>query len=122
MTASGSPMTASTSVSTGSGFTTGAFWDNLWRKSGINFVAISVVAYLIYPSQPEVGASPDAVAAFYNAERVRILIAAALAGWNVVNIMWFAAALRTVLGTRARTDGARRRPPPAQRSEGCTSC
>src|SRR5262249_47847673 len=36
----------------------------------------------------------------YGAERTRILIAAALAGWNVVNIMWFAAALRTVLADK----------------------
>src|SRR5215510_14690545 len=97
MTASTSTMTGSTSMNTASAFTTRAFWENLWRKSGMNFVAISVLAYVIYPSQPQIGAPSDVVGGFYNADRMRILIAAALAGWNVVNIMWFAAALRNVL-------------------------
>src|SRR5262245_27281523 len=87
---------ASTSSNTSNVYTTREFWERLWRNSGIQFVAISVIAYFIYPTQPQMGASPDAVGAFYNSERTRILIAAALAGWNVVNIMWFAAALRTV--------------------------
>jgi hypothetical protein len=90
---------AATSANTPSAFNTGAFWENLWRKSGINFVVIGVIAYVIYPSQPQVGASA-AVAAFYNAERMRILIAAALAAWNVVNLMWFAAALTNVLADK----------------------
>ena len=97
MNASTAAVPGSTSVNTTSAFHTGAFWENLWRKSGINFVVIGVIAYVIYPSQPQVGTSADAVSAFYNAERMRILLAAALAAWNVVNLMWFAAALRNVL-------------------------
>jgi hypothetical protein len=100
MSASTSAITAPTSVNTSGTFTTPVFWENLWRKSGINFVALSVIAYVIYPSQPQAGASSDVVGAFYNAERTRILIAAALAAWNVVNIMWFAAALRNVLADK----------------------
>jgi hypothetical protein len=37
------------------------------------------------------------LAAFYGGHRVRILIAAVLSGLAVLNLMWFAAALRTTL-------------------------
>lgn len=97
MSASTTAMAPSPTVSTTSVYSTGAFWESLWRNSGISFVGLSVIAYVIYPSQPQVGAPPDAVAAFYTVERTRILIAAALAGWNVVNLLWFAAAVRNVL-------------------------
>jgi hypothetical protein len=69
----------------------------LWRSAGIQFVAFSIIIYLIYGFQPHVGASTDALVAFYHGQRIRILIAAALAGLNVLNLMWFAAAIRTTL-------------------------
>jgi hypothetical protein len=84
-------MTSSASVNTP------VFWDRLWPTSGIQFVAFLIVTYVIYGTQPAVGASPDALAAFYSGERTRILVAAALSGLNILNLMWFAAALRTAL-------------------------
>ena len=45
-------MTSSTSV-----YASGAFWERLWRLSGIQFVVLFIIAYLIYGSQPQVGAS-----------------------------------------------------------------
>ena len=91
-----------------------AFWERLWLMSGIGFIAFFVIAYLIYGFQPQVGAQPDAVISFYDGNRVRILIAVALAGPTVLNLMWFVAALRTTLagagqdgwGTAATTAGA----------------
>jgi hypothetical protein len=65
--------------------------------SGINFVVFFIIAYIIYPTQPQVGAPADALVAFYSGERTRILIAAAFAGLDVLNLMWFAAAIRSVL-------------------------
>jgi len=44
-----------------------------------------------------VGASADALARFYEGERIRTLIAAAFAGVAALNLLWFAAALRTTL-------------------------
>jgi hypothetical protein len=41
--------------------------------------------------------SADAVVAFYEGDRTRILIAAVIAGMAVLNLMWFVAALRTTL-------------------------
>ena len=52
-----------------------AFWERLWRTSGIQFVGLFVVASVIYGSQPRVGAPADALVAFYHGNRTRILIA-----------------------------------------------
>jgi len=86
MSASTTAMTSSTSV------TTRVFWERLWRMSGINFVVFFIIAYVIYGSQPHVGASTDALTAFYGGDRTRILIAAVFSGMAVLNLLWFAAA------------------------------
>src|SRR5256712_9311520 len=89
-------MSASTTATTSSTSTRG-FWEGLWRMSGINFVVFAIIAWVIYGYQPGVGASADALAAFYGGHRMRILIAAAASGLNILNLMWFAASLRTTL-------------------------
>src|SRR5258707_306816 len=76
---------------------TRAFWERLWRTSGIQFVGFFIIASAIYGCQPQVGASPDALIAFYSGARARILIAATFSGLNLLNLLWFAAALRTTL-------------------------
>jgi hypothetical protein len=92
-------MSALTTVvtSSASGHTTPVFWERLWCTSGIQFVGLFIVAYVIYGSQPQIGAPLDALAAFYDGHRTRILIAAVFAGMAVLNLMWFAAVLRTTL-------------------------
>jgi hypothetical protein len=65
--------------------------------SGINFVVFLIIAYVIYGNQPQVGASADALAGFYSGDRTRILIAAVFSGMAVLNLLWFAAALRKTL-------------------------
>jgi ABC-type multidrug transport system permease subunit len=52
--------------------------------------------------QPQVGASADALVAFYNDDRTRILIAAVISGLAILNLLWFAAALRTTLADAGR--------------------
>jgi len=74
-----------------------AFWERLWRSSGMQFVVFFIITYVIYGYQPGVGASTDAMTAFYTGNRTRILIAAVFSGLNILNLMWFAAALRTTL-------------------------
>src|SRR5262245_11885269 len=98
MSASTTPMTAST------GATTQAFWDRLWRSAGIQFVVFFIVTCFIYGHLPGVRASADTLDAFYAGDRTRILIASALGGLNVLNLMWFAAALRATLAN-AGQDG-----------------
>src|SRR5437870_8138923 len=91
-------MSASTTATSSSTGKYGrAFWERLWRGSGTNFVIFAIVAYVIYGSQPQVAASADALAAFYAGHRTRILISAVFSGLAVLNLMWFAAALRTTL-------------------------
>jgi hypothetical protein len=87
-----SASTSSTNV-----YATSVFWERLWRTAGIQFVVLFIIAYVIYGYQPEVGASADALVKFYDGERTRILIAAVFAGMAVLNLLWFAAALRTAL-------------------------
>lgn len=99
MSASTTGTTGDPSVSTAgnSPYTTPAFWERLWRMSGINFIVTLIIAYGLYGQQPQVGASADALVAFYDGNRIRILIAAVFAGMSVLNLLWFAAALRTTL-------------------------
>ncbi|HEV7993979.1 MAG TPA: hypothetical protein VGP25_19275 [Gemmatimonadaceae bacterium] len=95
-------------------YTTREFWERLWRTAGIQFVAFFIVTTLIYGVQPHAGASADELLAFYGGGRTRILIATSLSGLNILNLMWFVAALRTALadagqdgwGTAAITSGA----------------
>jgi hypothetical protein len=92
-------MSASTTSTTSSAsvYTTPVFWERLWRSSGLQSVGLFIVAYVIYGHQPQVGASSDALVGFYAGNRAWILIAAIFAGFAVLNLMWFAAALRTTL-------------------------
>jgi hypothetical protein len=92
MTASTTAMASSTSV-----YNTPAFWERLWRTSGIQFVGLFIIASVIYGSQPQIGASADALVAFYNGERTRILIAVFCFGLNLLNLLWFTTAVRTAL-------------------------
>ncbi len=90
-------MSAPTSAmsSSASPYTSREFWEGLWRQSGIWFVVSFIVAAALYGYQPEVGASSDALLAFYRGHGTRILTAAVFGGFAVLNLMWFAAALRT---------------------------
>jgi hypothetical protein len=72
-------------------------WERNWRGSGIVFVVLFIVSWVIYGSQPKVGSPAHKLVSFYDGDRTRILIAAVILGINVLNLMWFAAALSTDL-------------------------
>ena len=99
MTASTTAMASSTSL-----YNAPAFWERLWRTSGIQFVVLFIIAYIIYGYQPQVGAPANALVAFYDGHRTRILIAVFFFGLNLLNLLWFAAALRATLA-EAGQDG-----------------
>lgn len=84
-------------TSSASVYATPAFWERLWRTAGIQSVLCFLVAYIVYGYQPQVGASADALAAFYHGDRARILVAVVFYGLAVLNLMWFAGALRITL-------------------------
>jgi hypothetical protein len=74
-----------------------ADWERTWRGSGVFFAVAFIIGWIIYGSQPNVGASADELVSFYDGDRTRVLIAATLLAFNVLNLMWFAAALSSVL-------------------------
>ena len=72
-------------------------WERLWRSAGVQFVTLFIVAYVIYGNQPKVGASADKLVSFYDGDRTRILIATVISALAILSLMWFAAALTSVL-------------------------
>ena len=90
-------MTTSTGTASDSVYSSSAFWERLWRTAGIQSALCFGVAFIVHGHQPQVGASADALAAFYDGDRMRILIAAVFYGLAVLNLMWFAAAIKTTL-------------------------
>jgi hypothetical protein len=97
MTASTTAMASSTSL-----YNTPAFWERLWRTSGIQFVGLFIIASVIYGSQPQVGAPANALVAFYDGHRTWILIAVFFFGLNLLNLLWFTMAVRTTLADAGR--------------------
>ena len=93
---------AATTAPSNSVYNTRAFWEGLWRTSGLQFVGFFVITSIIYGYQPQIGASADALLAFYNGERTRLLIAAVFSGLNLLNLLWFAAALKTTLSDQGQ--------------------
>lgn len=84
--------------------TTPQFWEGLWRTAGLQSAGLFVLAYFVCGDVPHVDASAEALLAFYQGDRLRILIAAVITGFAVLNLTWFAAALRTTLA-EAGQDG-----------------
>ena len=72
-------------------------WERNWRGNGVIATVLFIISYAIYDSQPKVGASADKLVSFYDGDRTRILIAAVVFGFAILCLMWFAAALASVL-------------------------
>jgi hypothetical protein len=72
-------------------------WQRVWRGAGIQFLVLFVVASLVRGELPKVGASTDALVAFYDGDRTRILIATVIFGFAILNLMWFGAAIASAL-------------------------
>ncbi|HEV3140688.1 MAG TPA: hypothetical protein VGY57_09245, partial [Vicinamibacterales bacterium] len=91
-------MSSSAPVTSSAGATSNAVtFERAWRTGGIASVVCFIIAYALVGNPPQVGASSDALVAFYTGERARILIAAFISGFGVLNLMWFWAALRVTL-------------------------
>jgi hypothetical protein len=72
-------------------------WERLARASGIAFVVLFIVSYIIYGDQPKVGASVEELVSFYDGDRGRILTATVLLSGAVLFLLWFAAAIASTL-------------------------
>jgi hypothetical protein len=72
-------------------------WERNWRGNGVIAAVLFVVSYVIYGSQPKVGASADKLVSFWDGDSTRILISTVVFGFATLCLMWFAAALASVL-------------------------
>jgi hypothetical protein len=84
------------------------FWERLWRGSGVVFVVLTIVAFFVYGSQPKLGASPADLLSFFHGDRTRILIATVIFCFSFLELLWFGAALSSVLRVQAWPAGAPR--------------
>src|SRR5262245_19476160 len=74
-----------------------AFWERLWRTSGLNAVLFFIIAAVVYGNPPGVDASAAELASFYDGDSTRILIATFVVGLGTLNLLWFAASISTTL-------------------------
>jgi hypothetical protein len=72
-------------------------WERNWRGAGIGFAVLVIIASVIYGNQPKVGASADKLVSFYDGDRTRILIATVFFCFSFLELLWFGAALSSVL-------------------------
>jgi hypothetical protein len=72
-------------------------WERNWRGAGIGFAVLIVIAGVIYGDQPKLGASADELVSFYDGDRTRILIATVIFCLSFLELLWFGAALSSVL-------------------------
>jgi hypothetical protein len=72
-------------------------WQRVWRGAGIQFVGLFAVAAVVRGALPKIGVSSDALDAFYDGDRTRILIATVIFGFAFLNLMWFGAAIASTL-------------------------
>jgi hypothetical protein len=73
-----------------------AFFEHLWRSSGIQGVAFIVVGAIVAGFGPGL-ASAESVTAFYAANATRLLIATPILALGILNIIWWAQAIRVSL-------------------------
>ncbi len=72
-------------------------WKKQWRGAGIASFVLSVVAFVFYGDQPKLGASTDQLVSFFDGDRTRILIATVTFCFAFLELIWFGAALSSVL-------------------------
>jgi hypothetical protein len=72
-------------------------WERQWRGAGVGFAVLLIVAGVFYGNQPKRGASADQLAAFFHGDRTRILIATVIFCFAFLELLWFGAALSSVL-------------------------
>lgn len=79
-----------------------AFWERLWRTAGIQSIGLLFIAALLARGLPGIDAPVGRLGDFYEGHHVTILVATALFGFGVLNLLWFAAAIRTTLNDAGR--------------------
>jgi hypothetical protein len=72
-------------------------WERQWRSAGVGFFLLLIVAGIFYGNQPKQGASAEQLVSFFHGDRTRILIATVIFCFAFLELLWFGAALSSVL-------------------------
>jgi hypothetical protein len=72
-------------------------WGKNWRGNGVIAAVLFVISYVIYGRQPKVGASAVDIVSFFDGDSTRVFISTVVFGFATLCLMWFAAALTSVL-------------------------
>jgi hypothetical protein len=72
-------------------------WEKNWRGSGVVAAVLFLAAEALYGKPAKVGASPHELVSFYDGDSTRILIATVVFGFAILCLLWFAAAVTSVL-------------------------
>jgi hypothetical protein len=72
-------------------------WERNWLGGGVLFVVLLVIASIFYGSQPGLGASPAELVSFFHGDRTQILIASVIFCFAFLELIWFGAAVSSVL-------------------------
>ncbi len=72
-------------------------WERNWLGGGVLFLVLLIIAQVFYGSQPKLGASPAELVSFFHGDRTRILIATVIFCFAFLELIWFGAALSSVL-------------------------
>jgi hypothetical protein len=72
-------------------------WERWARASGIGFVVLIVVSFVVFGEQPKLDAQPNEIADFYDGDRGRILTAVPIFAVAFVLFLWFVGAIANAL-------------------------
>jgi hypothetical protein len=72
-------------------------WGRMWRSSGVVAVILIIIASVLYGRSPKLGASAADLFSFFHGDRTRILIATVFFCFAFLELLWFGAALSSVL-------------------------
>ena len=72
-------------------------WERAARATGIVFVVLVVIGFLVIGDQPKVGDSSTDIASFYTDHRSRVLTAVVIFGFALLALMWFVGAVANTL-------------------------
>jgi len=69
----------------------------MWRGSGVVATVLLIIAYVFYGREPKLGAPDAKLVSFFDGDRTRILIATVFFCLAFLALLWFGAALSSVL-------------------------
>jgi hypothetical protein len=72
-------------------------WERWARASGIGFVVLFVVAFIILGEPPKVNASTDDIVSFFDGDRGRVLTSMIVFGIAFILLLWFVGAIANAL-------------------------